>query len=62
MDTIKIYKVTLPSWYAYPSWRVILKLCYSKEDAKKYIDSYPNIFMRVWLNVEEEYIDIQETD
>lgn len=62
MEHIKIYKVTVPSYYAYPSWKVILKLCYSKDDAKKYIDTYPNVIMRPWLSIEEEVVNVQETD
>lgn len=62
MQTVKIFKVTVPSYYAFPTWKVILKLCYTEDDARKYIDTYPNIMLRPWLSVEEEFIDIQETD
>lgn len=61
-NTVKIYKVTVPSIYAYPTWNIILKICYSEKDAKDYISSYPNPFIKSWLSIEVENISIQETD
>jgi hypothetical protein len=62
MPNVTIYKVTVPSYYAYPSWNVILKVCYTKSDAEKYIDEYPNVFMKPWLTISMETVNIEDTD
>ena len=59
---VKVYKVCLPSYYAWPPGKVILKVCYTAEDAQRYIDEYPNPFMKVWLTVEVDTIEYPETD
>lgn len=61
-NTVKIYKVTVPSIYAYPTWKVILNICYSENDARDYIEKYPNLFLKSWLSIETENIIIRDTD
>lgn len=51
---VKIYKVCLPSYYAWPPGNVILKVAYDLESAKKYVENYPNPFLRPWLKIEIE--------
>ena len=60
--SIKIYKVCLPSYYAWPDKNVILKVCYTKEEAERFIESYPNMFLKMWLTIEWDVIPIRDTD
>lgn len=62
MPLVTIYKVTVPSYYAYPSWKVIIKVCYTKEEAERFIENYPNLFLRSWLKIEPESFKYQATD
>jgi len=62
LDDVKIYKVCLPSYYAYPSSNVILKVCFTAEEAQAYIDTYPNVFLRMWLTIESQKVEYKDTD
>lgn len=62
MMDVKIYKVCLPSYYAYPSSNVILKVCFTEAEAQAYIDTYPNPFLRMWLTIETANVEYKETD
>lgn len=59
---VKIYKVCLPSYYAWPPGNVILTVTYDLESAKKYIEEYPNLFLRPWLKIEVDEQYRGETD
>lgn len=62
MTEVKVYKVCVPSYYAWPPGEIILKISYTREDAENYIKEYPNVFLRPWLTIKEEHIDVRETD
>ena len=57
-----IYKVCLPSFLAYPTWETILKICYTKEETEKYIETYPNPFFKSFLSVKYEKLTYNPTD
>lgn len=61
-NSIKVYKVCLPSYYAWPSKNIILTVTYTEEDANKFILNYPNVFLRAWLKIEIDNVPIRETD
>lgn len=62
MCKIKVYKVVLPSYYAWPNKNIILNVSYSEEDALKFIDSYPNMFLKLWLKIETDTVTVNDTD
>lgn len=59
---VKVYKVCLPSYYAWPPGKVILKVCYTEANAEIYVASYPNVFLKPWLTIESEEITVESTD
>lgn len=59
---VKVYKVTLPSYYGWPNKNIILNVSYTEEDAKKFIENYPNVFLKVWLKIEIDTITVVDTD
>jgi hypothetical protein len=61
-SNIKIYKVCLPSYYAWPNRHVILKVTYTKEEAEKFVQSYPHPFLKMWLTIECDVIPVRDTD
>lgn len=62
MPNVKVYKVCLPAIYAWPNKTIILKVAYTKEDAQKFINDYPNPFLKMWLTVETDVVNVNETD
>lgn len=60
--SVKVYKVCVPSYYAWPNKSIILNVSYTKEDAEKFIESYPNAFLKMWLTIETDVVSVQETD
>lgn len=60
--SVKVYKVTLPSYYAWPTKNIILNVSYTEEDAKKFVESYPNLLLRPWLKIEVDIVPVHETD
>lgn len=61
-NTVRVYKVCLPSYYAWPSKNIILNVSYSEDDAKKFIKNYPNIFLQSWLKIEIDVVKVPDTD
>lgn len=59
---VKVYKVCLPSYYAWPSKNIILNVSYTKEDADKFVENYPNVFLRAWLKIEVDTVTVRDTD
>jgi hypothetical protein len=59
---VKIYKVCIPSFLAYPSWKASLEIYYTREEAEKYIQNYPNIMIASFLSIVEEEIRCYGTD
>jgi hypothetical protein len=63
---VSLYKVTIPSWavtwFPYSLNHICLNVSFLREDAEKYIEEYPNLFLRPLLSIEPTTVDIQETD
>lgn len=59
---ITVYKVCVPSYYAWPPGNIILKVCYTKKEAENYVESYPNPFVKLWLTIESDVLRYEDTD
>jgi len=57
-----IYKVNMPSIYAWPPGNVTLASFFLEADALDYINSYPNMLLRPFLMIDREDITFHETD
>jgi len=62
MKTTTIYKVCVPSMFAWPVNNVTLKTFFSKGAAEKYIDEYPNALVKPFLFISMENVEYTETD
>lgn len=61
-DSVRVHKVCVPSYYAWPSNKIILYVCYSKEEAERFIENHPNQFLKLWMTIEWDVLAIRETD
>ncbi len=59
---VKIFKVVIPSYLAWPPGNVILQISFLQDDAEKYIAAYPNVFLRTLMTVQSEDMDVHATD
>lgn len=62
MTRAKIYKVVVPSLLAWPPGNVILTTTFLEEDAQKYINEYPNLWLQGLMKIESELVTFHETD
>jgi len=59
---VKIFKVVIPSYLAWPPGNIILHISFLQDDAEKYIAAYPNVFLRTLMTVQPEDMECSETD
>jgi hypothetical protein len=62
MNTVRIYKICMPYYFTYPPGEVIIKVCFTKESAEKYIEDCQNAFIKQFLTIETEDYTYGETD
>lgn len=62
MAKVKMYKVCVPSYLAYPTWKATIEICYTEEKAREYIKNYPNLLIQPLLFIEEYEVETPETD
>lgn len=63
MKTITMYKVCVPSMFAWPVTNVMIRMFFTKKAAEEFVDSYPNPFLKPLLAIfPEEVVDSPETD
>lgn len=63
MKTITMYKVCVPSMFAWPVANVTIKVFFTKKAAEDFIKTYPNPFLKPLLTIyPEEVVDAPETD
>ena len=63
MKTVIMYKVCVPSMFAWPVTNVTIKVFFTKKAAEDFIDNYPNPFLKPLLTIyPEDVFDAPETD
>ena len=61
-ESVNVYKVCMPMYMTWPKTEVTLGIFFSEESAEKFIEDYPNLFIRPFLKVKMETITYMETD
>jgi len=63
MKTVTMYKVCVPSMFAWPVTNVTIKTFFTKKAAEDFIEEYPNPFLKPLLVIyPEDVFDAPETD
>lgn len=57
-----IFKVMIPSWIAWPPGKVTMQVCHTRAAAERYIKTYPNTLLSLLMTVEEEKIQVRNSD
>lgn len=61
-ESVNIYKVCMPMYMVWPQIEVSLGIFFTEEGANRFIEEYPNLFIKPFLKVKMETVSFSETD
>jgi len=61
-DDVNIYKVCMPMYMTWPQTEVTLKVFFDPQSARKFIEDYPNLFVKPFLKIKKETVSYIDTD
>lgn len=61
-ESVNVFKVCMPMYMTWPQTEVSLGVFFTEESAQKFVDEYPNLFIKPFLKIKMETVTYTETD